>query len=111
MNDTAVAVTDFDRLAERVERAATLVVELRGKNAQLEQERMQLQQERALLQQDRAQIQQRLEETQSRLQGQDPMTLVNELSALKKEQREWLGERRDVATRIEALLGKLDRLE
>jgi chromosome segregation ATPase len=97
MNDTAVVATDLDRLAERVERAATLVTQLRSKNAQLEQER--------------SALQLKLEETQSKLQGQDPGALVSEIATLKKEQREWLTERRDVATRIEAISAKLERLE
>ena len=97
MNDTAVVATDLDRLAERVERAATLVTQLRSKNAQLEQER--------------GALQLKLEETQSKLQGQDPGALVSEIATLKKEQREWLTERRDVATRIEAISAKLERLE
>ena len=33
--DTAVVTTDLDRLAERVEKAAALVMELRAKTAQL----------------------------------------------------------------------------
>ena len=97
MNDTAVAVSDLDRLAERVERTAALVGELRSRNTQLEQERTALQK--------------KLEETQSKLQGQDPGSLIGELAALRREQREWLTERRDVATRIEAISAKLERLE
>jgi chromosome segregation ATPase len=97
MNDTAVVTTDLDRLAERVERAATLITELRAKNSQLEQERVSLSK--------------KLEETQSKLQGQDPSALVAEVAALKKEQRDWLNERKDVATRIEAISAKLERLE
>ena len=97
MNDTAVAANDLDRLAERVERAATLVGELRSRNSLLEQERT------TLLK--------KLEETQSKLQGQDAGALVSELAALRREQREWLTERRDVASRIEAISAKLERLE
>lgn len=97
MNDTAVVTTDLDRLAERVERAATLITELRAKNGQLEQER--------------ASLAKKLEETQSKLQGQDPSALVAEVAALKREQRDWLNERKDVATRIEAISAKLERLE
>lgn len=97
MNDTAVVTSDLDRLAERVERAATLIAELRAKNGQLEQERVSLAK--------------KLEETQSKLQGQDPSVLVAEVAALKKEQRDWQNERRDVATRIEAISAKLERLE
>src|ERR1043166_2464471 len=104
MNQTAVVATDLDRLAERVERAAALLVELRGKNAQLEQER-------SLLMTERAQLQKRLEESQSKLQGQDPGALLQEVAALRKEQRDWQAERRDVASRIEAISAKLERLE
>ena len=97
MNATVVVATDLDRLAERVERAAALLTELRTKNTQLELERTQLTQ--------------RLEDTQSKLQGQDPGVILHELAALKKEQREWQTERRDVASRIEAISAKLERLE
>lgn len=95
--DSAVVTTDLDRLAERVEKAATLVVELRAKQAQLEAEK--------------AELARRLDETTHKLQGQDPSLLVTELTTLKKEQREFLAERKDVATRIEALLKKLDRID
>lgn len=97
MMDTAVVTTDLDRLAERVERAAAVIQELRVKQAQLEAEK--------------ADLARRLEETHGKLQGNDPSALVTEHAALKKEQREWLAERRDVATRIETLLRKLDRIE
>ena len=97
MNETAVVGTDLDRLAERVERAARLISDLRTKAARLEEERNALQQ--------------RLAETEGRLQGQDPGTLVNELAALRKEQRDWVTERREVTTRIEAISAKLERLE
>jgi chromosome segregation ATPase len=95
--DTAVVTTDFDRLAERVERAAAVIQELRAKQAQLESEK--------------ADLARRLEETTSKLQGNDPSALVTDLGALKKEQREWIAERKDVATRIESLLRKLERIE
>lgn len=97
MNETAVVGTDLDRLAERVERAARLINELRTKAARLEEERNALQQ--------------RLGDTEGRLQGQDPVALMNELAQLRKEQREWLAERREVTSRIEAISSKLDRLE
>jgi chromosome segregation ATPase len=95
--DTAVVTTDFDRLAERVERAAAVIQELREKQTRLETEK--------------AELARRLEETTARLQGNDPAALVADLGALKKEQREWLAERKDVATRIESLLRKLERIE
>jgi len=52
-----------------------------------------------------------LEETGRALQGQEPSALMSEIQALRKEQRLWEGERREVATRIEALVRKLERLE
>lgn len=97
MMDTAVVTTDLDRLAERVEKAATVVQDLRAKLTQLESEKTELAR--------------RLEETTQKLQGNDPSSLVSELAALKKEQREWTAERKDVATRIESLLKKLERIE
>lgn len=97
MMDTAVVTTDLDRLAERVERAASVIQELRVRQAQLEAEK--------------AELARRLEETTGKLQGNDPSALVGELAALKKEQREWLSERKDVATRIESLLRKLEKIE
>jgi chromosome segregation ATPase len=97
MMDTAVVTTDLDRLAERVEKAAALVMELRAKAAQLEAEK--------------AELARRLEETTATLQGNDPGTLVGEVAALKKEQRDWQAERKDVASRIESLLKKLERIE
>ena len=97
MNETAVVGTDLDRLAERVERAARLISDLRTKAARLEEERNALQQ--------------RLADTEGRLQGQDPGAVLQELAALRKEQRDWLAERREVTTRIEAISAKLERLE
>lgn len=98
MNETAVITgTDLDRLAERVERAARLITELRTKATRLEEERNALQQ--------------RLADTEGRLQGQDPGALMSEIAALRKEQRDWLAERREVTNRIEAISAKLERLE
>ena len=97
MNETAVVGTDLDRLAERVERAARLISDLRTKAARLEEERNALQQ--------------RLADTEGRLQGQDPGDVLQELAALRKEQRDWVTERREVTTRIEAISAKLERLE
>ena len=97
MNETAVVGTDLDRLAERVERAARLISDLRTKAARLEEERNALQQ--------------RLADTEGRLQGQDPGAVLQELAALRKEQRDWVTERREVTTRIEAISSKLERLE
>ena len=97
MMDTAVVTTDLDKLAERVERAASLVHELREKAAKLEQEKLELTR--------------KLRESDHRLQGQDPGAMLTELAALRKEQRDWQSERREVASRIETLLKKLERLE
>lgn len=97
MMDTAVVTTDLDKLALRVEKAATLVMELRSRQAQLEQEK--------------AELTRQLEDTAGKLQGNDPTALLTELATLKKEQRDWVAERKDVATRIEALLKKLERIE
>ena len=97
MMDTAVVTTDLDRLAERVERTAALVMDLRAKLAQLEVEK--------------AEFARRLEDTTARLQGHDPGALVGEIATLKKEQRDWQAERKDVASRVETLLKKLERIE
>ena len=97
MMESAVVTNDLYRLAERVEKTAALVAALRAKQAQLEAEN--------------AALARRAEEATGKLQGNDPAALLSELAALKKEQREWLTERRDVATRDESLLHKLERIE
>jgi chromosome segregation ATPase len=97
MNQTVMTQTDLERLAERVEKAAEMVERLRAEKVRLERERDELQR--------------RLEETKKRLHGQDPADLMGEVQALRREQREWVGERRDVATRIETLVRKLEKLE
>jgi chromosome segregation ATPase len=97
MNESATITTELDRLAERVERAAGIVEQLRAERAQLAKER------------DALTV--RLQELERQLQGQDATRLLDELATLRGEQRDWNAERRDVATRIETLLKKLDRLE
>ncbi len=92
-----VMTTDLDRLSERVEKAASLVQQLRDDRARLERERDDLAQ--------------KLRENEQKLQGQDVAALLAELSSLRREQREWVSERRDVASRIESLVRKLERLE
>jgi predicted nucleic acid-binding Zn-ribbon protein len=89
--------TDLDRLAERVERAAALVQRLRDENQALQRERDDLAR--------------RVEETEGKLQGQDVAALLTELQGLRREQRDWLAQRREVATRIDSLVKKLERLE
>lgn len=97
MNETATIQTDLERLAERVERAAQVVQQLRDDRARLERERDDLAG--------------RLQELEHKLQGQDATRLLEEVATLKQAQREWNGERKEVASRIESLLKKLERLE
>jgi len=94
---TAVMHTDLDLLAERVEKAAALVHQLREDKLRLERENQDLSH--------------RAQELEGRLQGQDVAGLMNEVQTLRREQRDWQGERREVAGRIETLLKKLERLE
>jgi chromosome segregation ATPase len=95
--DTTTMATDLDLLAERVEKAAALVQQMRDDRNRLESERDDLAR--------------RLREAEQRLQAHDVPALQSELQGLRKEQREWQGERREVATRIEALVRKLEKLE
>lgn len=97
MNDTTTMQMDLDRLAERVEKAAAMVQQLREDRERLGRENETLTRQVADL--------------EKRLQGQDPAALLDELGALKREQREWHTERRDVASRIETLVKKLERIE
>jgi chromosome segregation ATPase len=99
MNDTATMTmtTDLDRLAERVEKAAALVQQLKDDRVRLEQEREELNR--------------RIHDLEGKLQGQDPGALVQELGTLKREQRDWQIERKDIAQRVESLIRKLERLE
>lgn len=97
MTETAIMQTDLDRLAERVEKTATLVQQLREDRARFEHERNELVQ--------------RVQDLESKLQGQDVPALMQEIGSLRREQRDWQTERRDVASRIESLLKKLERLE
>lgn len=97
MTETTVVYTDLDRLTERVEKAAGLVQQLRDDRTRLEQERNTLES--------------KLLDLERKLQGNDAGTLMLEIVQLRKDQREWQAERRDVASRIEELVLKLDRLE
>jgi len=89
--------TDLDLLAERVEKAAALIQRMREDRTRLERERDDLTH--------------RLQESEQKLQGQDVPALLGEIQTLRKEQREWQGERREILTRIETLVKKLERLE
>lgn len=88
---------DLDRLTERVEKAASLLQSQRAEHARLLAER------------DR--LADRVQELEAKLQGQDPAVMVGELQALRREQKDWQTERREVAVRIEALVKKLERIE
>ena len=94
---TSMMDTDLDLLAERVEKAAALVQRLRDENHRLLTEKDELGR--------------RVTEVEAQLQGQDVAALLAELQGLKKEQRDWQTQRRDVATKIETLVKKLERLE
>ena len=95
--DITIMQTDLDRLAERVEKAAALVQQLRDDRSRFEQQNNELTS--------------RLEDMERKLQGADAAALVHEVTQLRKEQREWQAERRDVASKVEALARKLDKLE
>ena len=95
--ETTVKQSDLDRLTERVEKAAAIVQQLRDDRTRLEQERNAL----AL----------KLQELEQKLQGNDATALVQELGLLRKDQHDSQTERRDVASRIEALVRKLEKLE
>lgn len=97
MSETTVMQTDLDRLGERVEKAALLIQKLREDHDRLARERETLTQ--------------RLQDLERQLQGQDASVLVTELSALRREQREWQTERREITQRVELMLSKLERLD
>ena len=97
MTDTDTITNDLDRLAERVEKAAALLQAQRTEHERLKQER------------DR--LATRSQELEQKLQGQDPAALLGELQGLRREQRDWQAERREVALRIETLVTKLERIE
>jgi len=97
MSEPATISKDLERLADRIEKAAGVLRAQRSEHAQLRRERDQLAA--------------RAEELERKLQGQDPAALLGQLQDLRREQREWQAERRDVALRIEALVKKLERIE
>jgi uncharacterized protein YydD (DUF2326 family) len=97
MTETMVVSADLDLLAERVEKAAALIQRLKDDKLRLEHECQEMGA--------------RLQETERKLQGQDLGAVLAEAQTLRKEQRLWEGERREVASRIEALVKKLERLE
>jgi seryl-tRNA synthetase len=98
MNEpSTVVLPDLDRLADRIERAAGMIQQLRA--------------DRDRLQHERDELAQRVKEMADRLHGQDLGEVLAEAQALKREQREWTIERREVAVRIESLLKKLDKIE
>jgi chromosome segregation ATPase len=97
MTNTDTMTNDLDRLAERVEKAAALLKAERAEHTRLRSER------------DRFAA--RNQELEQKLQGQDPAALLGELQGLRREQRDWQAERREVALRIETLVTKLERIE
>jgi hypothetical protein len=97
MTETLMMTNDLDRLTERVEKAANLLQSQRADFARLQVER------------DR--LAERVQELETKLQGNDPAVMVGELQALRREQKDWQTERREVAVRIEALMKKLERIE
>ena len=101
---TMMMQTDLDLLAERVEKAAALVQRLKDDRQRLERE---LNESQTRFQE----MERRLQETERRLQGQDLGAVMGELQTLRLTQRQWDGERREVASRIETLVKKLEKLE
>jgi len=98
MNQTsAVVLPDLDRLADRIERAAGMVQQLR--------------EDRDRLQRERDELARRVQDVEEKLHGQDVGELVAEAQTLKREQREWMIERREVTARVEGLLKKLEKIE
>jgi hypothetical protein len=95
--DMTVMQSDLDRLSERVEKAAQLVLKLRDEQQRLLRER--------------AELVQRVEDSERKLQGQDVAALMQELATLRREQKDWQTERREVASRVEGMLRKLEKLE
>ena len=97
MTEATVMQTDLDRLADRIEKAAGIIQELRSAR------------DRALGETD--ELRQRVRAMEEQLRGQNPAELMGELQGLRKEQKEWLTERREVAGKIEALVKKLDKID
>ena len=100
MNDilmSGTAPADLSRLAERIEKAMTVVQQLRD--------------DRERLTREKEDLARRLHELEQQLMGEDATALLAEVGALRREQREWTSERRDVASTIEGLIRKLERIE
>lgn len=98
MNETStVVLPDLDRLADRIERAAGMIQQLRT--------------DRDRLQKERDELARRTQDVDEKLRGQDLGELIAEAQTLKREQREWTIERREVSARIETLLKKLESIE
>ena len=95
MNEATVMQTDLDRLADRIEKAAGIIQNLRGERDRFEKESEELRH--------------KVKKLEDQLRGQDP--LHAEIQTLRKEQREWLAERREVAGRIETLVKKLEKID
>lgn len=94
---TTLMQTDLDLLAQRVEKATAMIQLLKEEKTAMERER------------DAVRV--RLHDVEHKVQGHDVPALLAELNQLRKEQREWQAERREVASRIETLLKKLEGLD
>lgn len=90
MSETGVRSAELDRLGERVQKAADVLHGLRLERDQLRGERDVLARQ--------------LQSVQKLLRGREPRGVLAELEQLRRE-------RKEVATRIEALVKKLARLE
>lgn len=98
MSETHPAkASDLDRIGDRIERAAAVVRQLR--------------EERDRLVRERDALAKRVRELEARNGKGDAGALARELSGFRAKEREWAIERREVASRIEALLRKLDKLD
>jgi chromosome segregation ATPase len=97
MTDATLMQTDLDRLADRIEKAAGIIQQLRA--------------ERDRFHKETDELKQRLRAVEEQLRGQNPSELLTELQTLRKEHKEWQTERREVASKIESLVKKLDRID
>ncbi len=91
--------------------ARTLLAQAEADKATLHAGQTELSTTLSTVESEKSELARQLEETAAKLQGNDPTALVSEVAALKKEQREWTAERKDVAARIEVLLKKLERID